>query len=326
MRMTKTLLASMMLAATAGMMTSCATEDNPSKPTGPSESVIKEKIVGKWKAVTQDGLELTTNGRTVLTFNTDGTRTVSKSYYDTNTESYIWRNKQTGTYAIEGNQLKSYLDEADLYDVVIYDIDAISDNKMSMTMENFRPGRKFEYKRITADYSADLIGLWEVTEMTGEDAYNDDNARLAFMPDGTYRYYRKNDAGEWQVVSTRDVEEYNIDTIAGGNEISDATVNRRSDGAPAGVQRPSATAGSGHRALDISVVDGDTLQLARNECQPSLDSTYSHDSTGHQRALFRARLYQFSRRTADSPALALHITILFYLLRNQGAASACGTA
>lgn len=211
MRMTKTLLASMMLAATAGMMTSCATEDNPGKPTGPSESIIKEKIVGKWKAVTQDGLELTTNGRTVLTFNTDGTRTVSKSYYDTNTESYIWRNKQTGTYAIEGNQLKSYLDEADLYDVVIYDIDAISDNKMSMTMENFRPGRKFEYKRITADYSADLIGLWEVTEMTGEDAYNDDNARLAFMPDGTYRYYRKNDAGEWQVVSTRDVEEYNID-------------------------------------------------------------------------------------------------------------------
>lgn len=52
MRMTKTLLASMMLAATAGMMTSCATEDNPGKPTGPSESVFKEKIVGKWKAVT----------------------------------------------------------------------------------------------------------------------------------------------------------------------------------------------------------------------------------------------------------------------------------
>ena len=128
------LLASVMLAATEGLMTSCATDDNPATSGSPSESVIKEKIVGKWKAVTQDGSELATNGRTVLTFNADGTRTVSKSYYDTDTKTNISRNKQTGTYTIEGNQLKSYLDEADLYDVVIYNIDAISSNEMTMTM------------------------------------------------------------------------------------------------------------------------------------------------------------------------------------------------
>ena len=73
------LLASVMLAATAGLMTACTIhEDNPTTPNGPSESVIKENIVGKWKDVTQDGSELTTNDRTVLTFNADGTRTVSK--------------------------------------------------------------------------------------------------------------------------------------------------------------------------------------------------------------------------------------------------------
>ena len=149
-------LASVMLAATAGLMTSCATEDNPGKPTGPSESVVKEKIIGKWKGITQDGSELTTNDRTVLTFNADGTRTVSKSYYDTDSESYILRNKQTGTYTIEGSQLKSYLDEADLYDVVTYNIDAIGSNEMAMTMENFRPGRKFDYNRVTTDYAAGL--------------------------------------------------------------------------------------------------------------------------------------------------------------------------
>ena len=65
------LLASVMLAATAGLMAACAVEDNPATSGSPSESVIKENIVGKWKAVTQDGSELTTNDRTVLTFDAE---------------------------------------------------------------------------------------------------------------------------------------------------------------------------------------------------------------------------------------------------------------
>jgi len=204
-------LASVMLAATAGLMTSCATEDNPGKPTGPSESVVKEKIIGKWKGITQDGAELTTNVRTVLTFNADGTRTVSTSRFESNTNEYLFRNKQSGTYAIEGSQLKNYLDTNDGYDVAIYNIDVIDDSQLAMTMQNLNPGRKSVYKRVTADYSEDIIGLWEVTEMTGEETYNDDNARLAFLADGTYKYYRKSDAGDWQLVSTREVEEYNLD-------------------------------------------------------------------------------------------------------------------
>ena len=206
------LFTSVMLAATAGMMTACTSnDDNPATPSGPSESVIKEKIVGKWKGATQDGTELTTNGRTVLTFNADGTRTVSTSRFESNTNEYLFRNKQSGTYAIEGSQLKNYLDTNDGYDVAIYNIDVIDDSQLAMTMQNLNPGRKSVYKRVTADYSKDLIGLWEVTEMTGEETYNDDNARLAFLADGTYRYYRKDDAGEWQLVSTRDVEDYIVD-------------------------------------------------------------------------------------------------------------------
>ncbi len=204
-------LASVMLAATAGLMTSCATEDNPGKPTGPSESVVKEKIIGKWKGITQDGAELTTNGRTVLTFNADGTRTVSTSRFESNTNEYLFRNKQSGTYAIEGSQLKNYLDTNDGYDVAIYNIDVIDDSQLAMTMQNLNPGRKSVYKRVTADYSEEIIGLWEVTGMTGEETYNDDNARLAFLADGTYKYYRMSEAGEWEVVSTRDVEEYFVD-------------------------------------------------------------------------------------------------------------------
>ena len=206
-----TLLASVMLAATAGLMTACTSNDDNPTPSGPSEQVIKEKIIGKWKGITQDGAELTTNGRTVLTFNADGKRTVSTSRFESNTNEYIWRNKQSGTYAIQGSQLKNYLDTNYGYDVAIYNIDVIDDSQLAMTMQNLNPGRKSVYKRVTADYSEDIIGLWEVTGMTGEETYNDDNARLAFLADGTYRYYRKDDAGEWQLVSTRDVEDYIVD-------------------------------------------------------------------------------------------------------------------
>ena len=103
-----TLLASVMLAATIGLTTACTSnDDNPATPSGLSESVIKEKIVGKWKGVIHDGAELTTNVRTVLTFNADGTRTVSTSRFESNTNEYLFRNKQSGTYAIEGSQLKT---------------------------------------------------------------------------------------------------------------------------------------------------------------------------------------------------------------------------
>ena len=71
------LLASTMLAATAGMMTACASNDDNPTPSDPSESVVKEKIVGKWKAVTQDGTERVTDKLYVMTFNADGTMTYS---------------------------------------------------------------------------------------------------------------------------------------------------------------------------------------------------------------------------------------------------------
>lgn len=206
------LLASVMLAAVAGLMTACTSnDDNPATPSGPSESVIKEKIIGKWKAVTQDGEERTTNDRFVLTFNADGTRTVSTSSLGSNSNKYNWRNKQSGTYNIEGSQLKNYLDTTDGYEVAIYNIDVINDSQLKMTLENISPGRKSVYNRITADYSSDIIGLWEGVEMTGDETYGNAEARIAYLPDGTYRYYQKNSEGMWEVKADQELSEYNVD-------------------------------------------------------------------------------------------------------------------
>ena len=214
-----TLLASVMLAATAGLTTACTSnDDNPATPNGPSESVIKEKIVGKWKAVTQGGTERVTDKLYVMTFNADGTMTYSSSTFFQNLSKYTWRNKAPFTYSISGNVLTREGQEDGELRKAFYEVTDINYQEMQMVFtsynldgQTFSRDMKIGYERVTADYSEDIIGLWEVTEMTGEETYNDDNARLAFLADGTYRYYRKDDTGEWQLVSTRDVEEYFVD-------------------------------------------------------------------------------------------------------------------
>ena len=212
-------LASVMLAATAGLMTSCATEDNSGNPTGPSESVIKEKIVGKWKAVMQDGKERVTNRHAIMTFFADGTMTYTRSYYSDYWGIQIWANKAPFTYMVSGNAItREGLEENGQMRKTFYEVNSIGNSEMEMALtgyvldgQNYPIKQTNKYKHVTADYSEDIIGLWEATEMTGEQTYNDDNARLAFLTDGTYKYYRKSEAGEWQLVSTRDVEEYFVD-------------------------------------------------------------------------------------------------------------------
>ena len=199
---------SVMLAATAGLMTSCTSNDDDPTPSGLSEAIVKEKIVGKWKLSEVNNRDQVTNGRMILTYNENATLAVSISYFNKETNSYIWRNKQPGIYSIDGNVIKNYLNQSGLYDATPHYIEAISDEAMTMSSTS---GGQTIYTRVAADYTSDIIGMWEVTEMTGEETYNDDNARLAFLADGTYRYYRKDDTGDWQLVSTRDVEEYFVD-------------------------------------------------------------------------------------------------------------------
>ena len=212
------LLTSVMLAAMAGLTTACTSNDDNPTPSGPSEQVIKEKIVGKWKAVTQDGTERVTDKLYVMTFNADGTMTYSSSTFFQNLSKYTWRNKAPFTYSISGNVLTREGQEDGELRKAFYEVTDINDQEMQMVFtsyildgQTFSRDMKIGYERITADYSEDIIGMWEVTEMTGEETYNDDNARLAFLADGTYRYYRKDDTGDWQLVSTRDVEEYFVD-------------------------------------------------------------------------------------------------------------------
>ena len=101
-----------------------------------------------------------------------------------------------------------------------YSVTAINDNelianlKLTVTIDGnvvISTEQIVRFEKQTADYREPILGLWECTELTGIETYNDANARLEFLADGTYRYYRKSDGGEWQAVSTREFQNYFVD-------------------------------------------------------------------------------------------------------------------
>ena len=67
------------------------------------------------------------------------------------------------------------------------------------------------FVKVAKDFKQDILGLWECTGLTGIETNNDANARLEFLADDTYKFWRKNDAGEWEAVTTREFQDYFVD-------------------------------------------------------------------------------------------------------------------
>ncbi len=213
------LLASVMLAAMAGLLTSCTSNDDNPTPSGLSESVIKEKILGKWKRVKEDGEERGTNNRGVLTYFADGKMTYSRSSFSDYWTGYKWYNENPFTYVVSGNVVtREGVEENGRVRKTFEEVAVLSDSEMKLICTGYlMDGQSYsrykvnEFKRVAVDYSEDIIGTWEGVEMTGDETYGNADARIAYLPDGTYRYYQKNDRGEWELKAGQEMSEYNVD-------------------------------------------------------------------------------------------------------------------
>ena len=67
------------------------------------------------------------------------------------------------------------------------------------------------FTKVNRNYKEAILGLWECKGLKGGETYNDANGRLEFFENGTYQYWRKNDAGEWEAVTTREFQDYFVD-------------------------------------------------------------------------------------------------------------------
>ena len=204
----KTILA-LAIGAVAMTFAACSSDGDAVKV--PSQQEIESKIIGKWKTVHRDGEDVLTNKRDVFSFSdkTNGCFSSSQSFPD---HGNIWYNKFPYTYSISNNELLITID-SDIIKEIFGRITDINNECFNITMgdksNNSLHTSKVIYNRMTADYSQDIIGMWEGVEMTGYETYGNAEARIEYRADGTYTYYKKVD-GDW-VPSANVDNEYNVD-------------------------------------------------------------------------------------------------------------------
>ena len=206
-----------MICSTIVFKACTSNEDNPTKP----DLNVAEKIIGKWIKSDQNGQPLPTDGKMVYTF-VSPTKAYMSASIDASPEvGTHWINQLEADVTISGNKvsLTSYSEEGATM-VVDYFITAIDDkeftanHKVTITLDGavvYVVEDILRFDKVTADYSAAILGTWECQEVTGGETYNDSNSRLEFKADGTYNFYRRDDTGQWQAVTMREFQDYFVD-------------------------------------------------------------------------------------------------------------------
>lgn len=201
----------------AGAMILCSCNEEEATGGVPTQQELETKIIGKWKLATDNGQDCLTDKKMMLTFSDNHQSTSSSSRVAMPFNEHQWVNKQASPYQIKGNILSWTKPGHPDYKEVGIAIDAIDDkaftyNEYIMTNQDGVASTEkgsHTYRRVTADYSRDILGVWEGVSLTGDETYGSAEARIAYYDDDTYTYYRKI-ADVWY--PTRDnVCEYNVD-------------------------------------------------------------------------------------------------------------------
>jgi len=201
----------------ASVFTSCTKQDNP---VNPADNLAK-MIIGTWITGDVNGQPALTDKKRVVTF-----VSATKAYYSSSRTTRpeveaTWNNKVEANVAIDGNKVTLTMQtDEQTTSVEEYIISNINDNYLTANhkvtiMVDGNVTHTAEavlcLTKTTADYAEPILGLWECKGLKGGETFNDANGRLEFFEDGTYQYWRKNDAGEWEEVTTREFQDYFVD-------------------------------------------------------------------------------------------------------------------
>lgn len=180
--------------------------------------ILPEKIIGKWILAETNGKPTPTNHKYVITFVSPTKGYLSASLNAYSEVSSFWDDQQEVDVAISGDKVKNTMVINEHLTVVddmkvtsITDADTRGDLKISWIVDGNvikTTEESIRTVKVTADYSGSIVGLWECQGITGGETFNDANARLEFLDDGTYIFYRKDEGGQWQAVTTREFQNY----------------------------------------------------------------------------------------------------------------------
>ena len=182
---------------------------------------LSEKILGKWMMAEMDGRSMLTNEKIVITFVSP-----TKAYASTSRNSRpeldsSWIEYTETDVVIDGNKvtLTGQRDEHStvVMELTINDINTqeftavvkgmvLFDGKEMLPYEN-----SVRYSKITADYSAAIVGTWQ-GRCTSEGSVFDDGQehRWQYNADGTYVYYVK-DGDNWVPYADNTLNQYFVD-------------------------------------------------------------------------------------------------------------------
>lgn len=182
---------------------------------------LKEMIIGKWMLAEINGRTITTNDKEVYTFVSATKAYMSASFSNSSDMSSLWSDQMEVDVVVDVNKLTvTFHPGENMTAVNELSVTAISGSEFTANYNltvteggNVLSSRQgtMRFTKLTANYREAIIGKWECTELTGVETYNDANARLEFFADGNYNYWRKNEGGEWEVVTNREFQNYFVD-------------------------------------------------------------------------------------------------------------------
>ena len=176
-------------------------EDNNSNNSNNNADLnLKEKLVGKWINVEENGQATPTNHKRVLTFLSPTEALFSIS--GTNPVTVGWYSHQNCSVAIDGDHVTVSTEAGGMTIACEYTVRSISDDVMEVdySFNNTMNGQIVaqdhgtqRMQRMTADYTASIVGIWQ-GHCTSEGSEFDDGQehRWEYRADGTYAYYTKN--------------------------------------------------------------------------------------------------------------------------------------
>lgn len=181
-------------------------------------SNLDEKIIGRWMSLDVDGQSVLTDEKSVYQFVSPTKAYASLPAKLSQDESPDWYLPVGMDVVIKGKKMTLTYNLGENTKVVeVFKVTAIDDtmftanHKITVT-ENGEEVLSNEgvirFVKVTDYYMQDILGTWECKGITGSQTHNDDNARLEFHSDGSYKYYRKDNAGEWNLVTNREIDEF----------------------------------------------------------------------------------------------------------------------
>ena len=203
------MLAAIMICG-ASVFTSCTndTSDNPVTPVEPDLNVA-EKIIGRWMIAERNGQPVPTNQKQVFNFTSATKVFVSLSISAKPGMPSSWADNLESDVTINGNfvtitghpdETTTILDENEI--TSINDNEFTTKRKLTMTKNgevSFSTEMTLRFVKVTADYCADIFGMWEGRMTSEQSVYGDvEDHRWEYMTDDTFNFFRKVD-GQWQI-------------------------------------------------------------------------------------------------------------------------------